>query len=154
MTIQIQLIFLGLLDVCFQYLWSRAELPFCAFAQYFLLYVYCWGGKGESCLVINPYKAVHLWNGVYLVDYHLPRHGLNIPRRLSGPATTSQLAEATVRENNHHLLVPRLLWTWPWAHYLSALCPRELGVGEQMVAIWCQKGKNLCREKNVLQIPV
>lgn len=108
--------------------------------------------KGESCLGINPYKAVHLWNGVYLVDYHLPRHGLNIPRRLSGPATTSQLAEATVRENNHHLLVPRLLWTWPWAHYLSALCPRELGVGEQMVAIWCQKGKNLCREKNVLQI--
>lgn len=61
--------------------------------------------KGKSCLGINPYKAMHLWNGVYLVDCHLPRYGLNIPRRLSGPATTSLLAEATIRENNHHLLV-------------------------------------------------
>ena len=69
--------------------------------------------EGKSCLGISLYKTMHLWNGVYPVDYNLPMYALNTPSRLSSPATTSQLAEVTIREKNNHLLVPCLLCTLP-----------------------------------------
>lgn len=78
--------------------------------------------KGKSCRGINLYKAMHLWNGVCPADYNLPMYALNTPSRLPSPATTSQLAEVTIREDNNHLLVPRLLWS----HALP-LCPLPQG---------------------------
>lgn len=146
MSIRIEVIFLGLLYVYFQYLLGIEEQLFCIFATVF--FIACiWfelererAARNQLCKALQPWKgglpnrlwSTKVWLKLYLADCQV------LPQSLVWLRSQS---------DNNHLLAPLLPWHHP-EYYLCAFCPRELrSKGGQMVAIWYLKVKNLCREK-------